>query len=81
MTEASYTYAETEGAPGAPLVFTFHGTGGTEQQFHRFASDLVPGAHVISPRGVSRNMALCATSVEQAKASTTWKTWRRDAPR
>ena len=51
MTEAAYTFAETEGAPGAPLVFTFHGTGGTEQQFHRFASDLVPGAHVISPRG------------------------------
>ena len=51
MTEPGYTFAETRGAPGAALVFTFHGTGGTEDQFHAAASDLVPGAHVISPRG------------------------------
>ncbi|MCE0504448.1 alpha/beta hydrolase [Roseivivax sp. GX 12232] len=51
MTDPAYHYAETEGAPGRPLVFTFHGTGGSEAQFHRIASDLVPGAHVISPRG------------------------------
>ena len=47
----SYVSATTEGAPGAPLFFTFHGTGGDERQFHDFASQLVPGAHVISPRG------------------------------
>ncbi|SIS59121.1 phospholipase/carboxylesterase [Roseivivax lentus] len=59
MTEAGYIFAETEGKAGAPLVFTFHGTGGNEQQFHRFAGDLVPGAHVISPRGdVSEGGAL-----------------------
>ncbi|ETX14012.1 esterase [Roseivivax halodurans JCM 10272] len=46
-----YTYAETEGRAGTPLVFTFHGTGADETQFHAAASELVPGAHVISPRG------------------------------
>lgn len=50
-TDAAYRFAETAGQPGAPLVFTFHGTGGTEAQFHGAAGDLVPGAHVISPRG------------------------------
>ena len=47
----SYITARTEGAPGAPLVFTFHGTGGDEHQFHGAASALVPGARVVSPRG------------------------------
>ncbi len=41
----------TEGAPGEPLVLTFHGTGGNEHQFHDFARQLQPGAHVVSPRG------------------------------
>lgn len=54
-----YAFAETEGAPGAPLVFTFHGTGGTEAQFHGFAREVLPEAHVISPRGdVSEHGAL-----------------------
>ncbi len=44
-----YHYAETPG-PG-PRLFTFHGTGGDAQQFHRLAAQLVPGAHVISPEG------------------------------
>jgi phospholipase/carboxylesterase len=48
---AAYAYAETAGAPGGELVFTFHGTGGSEVQFHDAAGALVPGAHVISPRG------------------------------
>ncbi len=48
---AAYPHARTDGAPGAPLVLTFHGTGGDERQFHGLAEDLVPGAHVISPRG------------------------------
>lgn len=51
MTDASYTFAETRGQPGAPLVMTFHGTGGNEHQFHSFAERLIPGAHVVSPRG------------------------------
>lgn len=44
-------FAETIGQPGAPLVFTFHGTGGNEMQFHGLARDLMPAAHVVSPRG------------------------------
>lgn len=47
----AYTFAETTGAPGAPLVFTFHGTGGSEAQFHDFPRQILPGAHVISARG------------------------------
>ena len=46
-----YLYAETKGASGAPLVFTFHGTGGDETQFHALASQLITDAHVVSPRG------------------------------
>ena len=46
-----YLYSETKGTPGAPLVFTFHGTGGDETQFHSLAEQLWPGSHVVSPRG------------------------------
>ncbi|MDU8913804.1 alpha/beta hydrolase [Aestuariicoccus sp. MJ-SS9] len=54
-----YVFAETKGAEGAPLVFTFHGTGGSERQFHDFPGQIIPGAHVISPRGdVSEHGAL-----------------------
>jgi len=48
---SAYPHARTEGAAGAPLVLTFHGTGGTEEQFHEAGTEFVPGAHVISPRG------------------------------
>lgn len=47
----SYIAQRTEGRVGAPLVLTFHGTGGNEQQFHGFAEQLMPDAHVVSPRG------------------------------
>ena len=54
-----YLARRDRGAPGAPLVATFHGTGGTEDQFHDLARKLVPGAHVVSPRGdVSEGGAL-----------------------
>ncbi len=43
--------ARTDGAAGAPLLLTFHGTGGSERQFHDLGSRLLPGAHVVSPRG------------------------------
>ncbi len=43
--------ARTDGAAGAPLLLTFHGTGGTERQFHDLGERLLPGAHVVSPRG------------------------------
>ena len=47
-----YVAARTQGrGPDAPFIFTFHGTGGDEHQFHGFASQLNPNAHVISPRG------------------------------
>ena len=51
--------ARTKGTPGAPLFLTFHGTGGTEAQFHSFATELMPDAHITSPRGeVSEGGAL-----------------------
>jgi phospholipase/carboxylesterase len=54
-----YRAARHDGAPGAPLVLTFHGTGGDERQFHGFAVETWPGAHVVSPRGdVSEGGAL-----------------------
>ena len=42
--------ARTEGT-GDTLLLTFHGTGGTERQFHDLGQRLLPGAHVVSPRG------------------------------
>ena len=51
--------ARSEGAAGAPLLLTFHGTGGNERQFHELGQALLPGAHVVSPRGdVSEHGAL-----------------------
>ena len=47
----TYLVKRTKGAAGQPLFLTFHGTGGTEAQFHSFAEDLLPDAHVTSPRG------------------------------
>lgn len=47
----TYHAARTEGRAGAPLLLTFHGTGGTERQFHDAATKWMPGAHVVSPRG------------------------------
>jgi phospholipase/carboxylesterase len=55
----SYVFAEFPGKPGADLFFVFHGTGGDEHQFSTLARDLLPDAHVISPRGdVSEGGAL-----------------------
>ncbi len=54
-----YHAARRAGAPGAPLVLTFHGTGGDEMQFHALAAGIWPSAHVVSPRGdVSEGGAL-----------------------
>ncbi len=47
----AYIAKRTEGREGAPLFLTFHGTGGTEDQFHELAEQLLPDAHVASPRG------------------------------
>ncbi len=47
----AYVTNITEAAAGAPLIFTFHGTGGDEHQFHALAHSLLPPAAVLSPRG------------------------------
>ncbi len=61
MTGAAESYAyHAEGrAEGKPLVFVFHGTGGTENQFVPLVRELVPGAAIVAPRGdVSEHGAL-----------------------
>lgn len=47
----SYHAARTGADSGAPLFFTFHGTGADEHQFHALARTLMPEARVVSPRG------------------------------
>jgi phospholipase/carboxylesterase len=59
MTTDLYTFAEVHGETAGDLFFTFHGTGGNENQFTGLAQELLPQAHVISPRGdVSEGGAL-----------------------
>lgn len=56
---STYKFIERPAPSGAPLFFTFHGTGGDEQQFFDLAQMLVPSAHIISVRGdVSEHGAL-----------------------
>lgn len=47
----SYKHIATQPAPGAPLVFAFHGTGGDEHQFPGLISQILPDAGIVSPRG------------------------------
>jgi phospholipase/carboxylesterase len=55
----TYVYHAEGGAEGRPLVFAFHGTGGTEKQFVPLVRELVPGAAIVAPRGdVSEHGAL-----------------------
>jgi phospholipase/carboxylesterase len=49
--EHGYLHRVKPGAEGKPIFFTFHGTGGDENQFFEFAADLIPGATIVSPRG------------------------------
>ena len=51
MTVDAYKFRSKAAQPGAPLVFTFHGTGGDESQFFGLAEQIWPRASVISPRG------------------------------
>ncbi|WFU08012.1 alpha/beta hydrolase [Rhizobium sp. CB3090] len=51
MTDTIYVHRVKPGAPGKPILFTFHGTGGDENQFFDFASRLLPEATIVSPRG------------------------------
>jgi phospholipase/carboxylesterase len=51
MSINSYIHKVLPGSPGGALLFTFHGTGGDENQFIGLARELVPGATIVSPRG------------------------------
>ncbi len=51
MTDTTYVHRLKAGAPGKPIFFTFHGTGGDENQFFNFATRLLPDATIVSPRG------------------------------
>jgi phospholipase/carboxylesterase len=55
----TYHFAEVAAAPGAPLLVLFHGTGGDENDLIDLGRQLMPGAHMIAPRGdVSEGGAL-----------------------
>jgi phospholipase/carboxylesterase len=55
----TYHFAEVTAAPAAPLLFLFHGTGGNENDLIGLGQQLMPGAHLIAPRGdVSEGGAL-----------------------
>ena len=51
MTDTTYVHRLKAGASGKPILFTFHGTGGDENQFFDFAARLLPEATILSPRG------------------------------
>jgi len=55
----AYAYHAEGVTEGRPLVFVFHGTGGTEAQFVPLVRELMPGAAIVAPRGdVSEHGAL-----------------------
>lgn len=48
---AAWPHVFVPGEPGAPLLLTLHGTGGTETEITALAAPLDPRASVLSPRG------------------------------
>ena len=51
MSADSYIHKAIAGAPGAPELFLFHGTGGDENQLISLGQEMLPGASIVSPRG------------------------------
>lgn len=51
MTDSGYVHRLHAGAPGKPILFVLHGTGGDENQFFDFGRRLLPDATIVSPRG------------------------------
>lgn len=51
MSRDAYPHFARTPEAGAPLVFTFHGTGGDEHQFTGLVHQILPAAGIISPRG------------------------------
>lgn len=51
MTNNGYVHRLHAGAPGKPILFVLHGTGGDENQFFDFGRRLLPEATIVSPRG------------------------------
>lgn len=51
MSLATYQHFYSAPEGDAPLVFTFHGTGGDEHQFPGLIGQILPGAGIVSPRG------------------------------
>lgn len=47
----TYHHLAKRPATGAPLVFSFHGTGGDEHQFTGLIEQILPEAGFVSPRG------------------------------
>lgn len=58
MTNSYHAFTKAP-APGAPLIFAFHGTGGNEFQFNELIGEIRPDAGIVAPRGdVSEHGAL-----------------------
>lgn len=51
MSLTSYQHVYRAPEKAAPLVFSFHGTGGDEHQFPGLIDEILPGAGIVSPRG------------------------------
>ena len=50
MTNTYHAFTKAP-APGAPLIFAFHGTGGNEFQFNELIEQIRPDAGIVAPRG------------------------------
>lgn len=51
MSTDAYIHQTLPGEPGGPLLFAFHGTGGSETQLLGLARELMPRATIVAPRG------------------------------